>query len=78
MKLNGRIRRMNSMMIKSNIRFLSRMELIYPCISKLVVLALEDVSALETHTNIPAIQRCLEGNVDADNGSGYYCRLKDV
>ncbi len=37
MKLNGRIRRMDSLMIESNIRFLSRMELIYTCISKLVV-----------------------------------------
>ena len=37
MKLNGRIRRMDSMMIGSNIRFLSRMELIYTCISKLVM-----------------------------------------
>ena len=37
MKLNGRIRRMDSVMIESNIRFLSRMELIYTCISKLVV-----------------------------------------
>lgn len=37
MKLNGRIRRMDSIMIESNIRFLSRMELIYACISKLVV-----------------------------------------
>lgn len=37
MKLNGRIRRMDSMMIESNIRFLSRMELIYTCISKLVL-----------------------------------------
>lgn len=36
MKLNGRIRRMDSMMIESNIRFLSRIELIYTCISKLV------------------------------------------
>ena len=36
-KLNGRIRRMDSLMIESNIRFLSRMELIYTCISKLVV-----------------------------------------
>lgn len=36
-KLNGRIRRMDSHMIESNIRFLSRMELIYTCISKLVV-----------------------------------------
>lgn len=36
MKLNGRIRRMDSIMIESNIRFLSRMELIYTCISKLV------------------------------------------
>lgn len=32
MKLNGRIRRMDSMMIESNIRFLSRMKLIYTCI----------------------------------------------
>ena len=37
MKLNGRIRRMDSIMIESNIRFLSRMELMYTCISKLVV-----------------------------------------
>lgn len=37
MNLNGRIRRMDSMMIESNIRFLSRMELIYTCISKLVI-----------------------------------------
>lgn len=36
MELNGRIRRMDSIMIESNIRFLSRMELIYTCISKLV------------------------------------------
>lgn len=41
MKLNGRIRRMDSMMIESNIRFLSRMELIYTCISKLVVFLTE-------------------------------------
>ena len=37
MKLNGNIKRMDSMMIESNIRFLSRMELIYTCISKLVI-----------------------------------------
>lgn len=37
MKLNGRVKRMDSMMIESNIRFLSRMELIYTCISKLVI-----------------------------------------
>ena len=37
MKLNGRIPRMDSMIIESNIRFLSCMELIYTCISKLVV-----------------------------------------
>lgn len=37
MNLNGRIKRMDSMMIESNIRFLSRMELIYICISKLVI-----------------------------------------
>ena len=36
MNINGRIKRMDSMMIESNIRFLSRMELIYTCISKLV------------------------------------------
>lgn len=36
MKLNGRVRRMDSMMVESNIRKLSRMELIYTCISKLV------------------------------------------
>ncbi len=42
MKLNGRIRRMDSMMIESNIRFLSRMELIYTCISKLVIYLSKD------------------------------------
>lgn len=42
MKLNGRIRRMDSMMIESNIRFLSRMELIYSCISKLVVFLMKN------------------------------------
>lgn len=36
MNINRRIRRMDSMMIESNIRTLSRMELIYTCISKLV------------------------------------------
>ena len=36
MKLNGRIRCMDFIMIESNVRFLSRMELIYTCISKLV------------------------------------------
>lgn len=36
MGLNGRIRRMDSMMIEANIRRLSRMELLYTCISKLV------------------------------------------
>jgi hypothetical protein len=37
MKLNGNIKRMDSMMIEANIRFLSRMELIYTCISKMVI-----------------------------------------
>lgn len=37
MNINGRIRRMDSMMIESNIRKLSRMELIYTCITKLAV-----------------------------------------
>lgn len=36
MKIDGRIRRMDSLMIESNIRKLSRMELLYKCISKLV------------------------------------------
>src|SRR5699024_12480171 len=35
MRISGKIRRMDSMMIESNIRKLSRMELIYTCISKL-------------------------------------------
>ena len=37
MKIDGRIRRMDSLMIEANIRILSRMELIYRCISKFVV-----------------------------------------
>lgn len=36
MKIDGRIRRMDSTMIEANIRRLSRMELIYTCIAKLV------------------------------------------
>ena len=36
MGINGRVRRMDSMMIESNIRKLSRMELIYTCIAKMV------------------------------------------
>ena len=37
MRISGKIRQMDSMMIESNIRKLSRMELIYTCISKLAV-----------------------------------------
>jgi hypothetical protein len=36
MSISGRIRRMDSMMIEANIRKLSRMELLYTCIAKLV------------------------------------------
>lgn len=36
MGISGKVRRMDSMMIEANIRKLSRMELIYTCISKLV------------------------------------------
>lgn len=41
-------------------------------------LALEDVSTLETRTNIPAIQEYLAGNVDEDNWSRYVCRVGGV
>ena len=37
MGISGKVRRMDSMMIASNIRKLSRMELVYTCISKLAV-----------------------------------------
>lgn len=37
MGISGKVRRMDSMMVESNIRRLSRMELIYTCIAKLVV-----------------------------------------
>ena len=36
MKIDGRVRRMDSTMIEANIRRLSRMELLYTCIAKLV------------------------------------------
>ena len=36
-KIDGRIRRMDSLMVESNIRKLSRMELIYRCISRFVM-----------------------------------------
>lgn len=35
MKINGRVRRMDSMMIESNIRKLSRVELLYTCVARL-------------------------------------------
>ena len=35
--ISGKVRRMDSMMIESNVRRLSRMELIYTCIAKLVM-----------------------------------------
>ena len=37
MGISGKVRRMDSMMIESNIRKLSRMELIYTCIAKLAM-----------------------------------------
>ena len=37
MKLDGKIRRMDSLMVEANIRKLSRMELLYRCVSKLVI-----------------------------------------
>ena len=37
MKIDGRIRRMDSLMVEANIRKLSRMELLYRCVSKLVI-----------------------------------------
>ena len=37
MGISGKVRRMDSMMIESNIRKLSRMELIYICIAKLAM-----------------------------------------
>lgn len=47
MNINGRIRRMDSMMIESNIRKLSRVELIYTCVSRLAaVIAKRDEAFL--------------------------------
>lgn len=47
MGINGRIRRMDSMMIESNIRKLSRVELIYTCVSRLAtVIYKEDKTIL--------------------------------
>ena len=37
MGLDGRIRRMDSLMVEANIRKLSRMELLYRCVSKMVI-----------------------------------------
>ena len=37
MELDGRIRRMDSLMVEANIRKLSRMELLYRCVSKMVI-----------------------------------------
>ena len=47
MNISGRIRRMDSMMIESNIRRLSRVELLYTCLSRLAaVISKQDGSAL--------------------------------
>ena len=47
MHINGRIRRMDSMMIESNIRKFSRVELLYTCISRLAaVINRQDASIL--------------------------------
>lgn len=48
MKINGRIRRMDSMMIEANIRKLSRLELVYTCISKLVCYLNKNIPELVT------------------------------
>ncbi len=53
MNINGHIRRMDSMMIEVNIRFLSRMELIYTCISKMVVYLSKNNADLLTETLNP-------------------------
>lgn len=37
MEINPRIKRMDSMMIAANIRKLSHIELLYTCVSKLVI-----------------------------------------
>ena len=37
MELDGRIRRMDSLMVEANIRKLSRMELLYRCVAKMVI-----------------------------------------
>ena len=46
MKLDGKIRRMDSMMINANMRYLSRAELIYTCIAKLVKYVNRDQHAI--------------------------------
>jgi len=46
MHISGRVRRMDSMMIESNIRKLSRVELLYTCISKLVTYLNKNHSAI--------------------------------
>ena len=44
MKINGKIRRMDSMMIESNIRYLTRVELIYTCMANLCIRLSKDSS----------------------------------
>lgn len=59
MKLSGRIRRIDSMMIESNIRFLSRMELIYTCIFKLVANHSDKISDELKHYADPNNYNCI-------------------
>ena len=73
MGINGRVRRMDSMMIESNIRKLSRMELIYTCVAKLVSF-LSDLNAsliseeLKHYTDSNDFNRVIyhQRSIDAD------------
>lgn len=58
MKIDGRIRRMDSTMIDANIRKLSRMELLYTCIAKLVRYLAKNAE----HVNLEGLEHYIDPN----------------
>lgn len=70
MNINGNIKRMDSMMIESNIRVLSRMELIYTCISKLVIHLVKNQK--------PEVSEVLKAYADSNNFNRVFHHQRSV
>lgn len=82
MNIDKRIRRMDSLMVEANIRKLSRMELIYTCISKLVIYlhrnGRDDLIGHMAHYYDPNdLNRVIYHCSDVDAGERFEVLLKD-